>query len=260
MAEIPRWSYWGRFATLATASLCLLFFFVFGFLPQRFLLELDFSESGFAYPVIRPPLPVPPPPPPAEVRRPIPRGPAERFWAEYVPLARNGEHDAALRLVAGHLDRYPNDLSARLEYARELWRAGRLNDAIVVYRDALERGADPGVRLELARLYSAAGAWDEALAIYEALAEESPRDPELLHEYVEVATWAERYDRAEVVYARLVELAPGDPELRVQWARVLYWSDRPERCLPPTRSRTCWSKPADWRWRARPTRRWRSIA
>jgi tetratricopeptide (TPR) repeat protein len=239
MAEIPRWSYWGRYATLATASLCLLFFFVFGFLPQRFLLELDFSESGFAYPVIRPPLPVPPPPPPDEVRRPIARGPAERFWAEYVPLARNGEHDAALGLVAGYLDRYPNDLSARLEYARELWRAGRLQGAILAYRDALERGADPGVRLELARLYSAAGAWDDALAIYEVLAEESPRDPELQREFAEVATWAGRYDRAERVYARLVKLAPGDPELHMQWARVLYWSDRPERAfevlahLPP---------------------------
>jgi Flp pilus assembly protein TadD len=239
MAKLPRWSYWGRFATLATASLCLLFFFVFGFLPQRFLLELDFSESGFAYPVIRPPLPVPPPPPPAQVRRPIARGPGERFWAEYVPLVGSGQHDAALELVARYLDRYPNDLGARLEYARELWRAGRLNDAIDAYHDALALGAEPGVRLELARLYSAAGEWDSALAMYEVLAEESPRDRELLPEFAEVATWAERYDHAEGVYARLGELAPGDPELRLQWARVLYWSDRPERAhevlahLPP---------------------------
>lgn len=231
MAKIPRWSYWGRFATLATASLCLLFFFVFGFLPQRFLLELDFSESGFAYPVIRPPLPVPPPPPPAEVRRPIARGPAERFWAEYVPLVNNGEHDAALQLAARYLARYPDDLDVRLEYARELWRANRLNDAIDAYNHAPALGAEPGVRLELARLYSAAGEWDRALSVYEGLVEAAPRDRELLREFAEVATWAERYDRAEGVYARLVELAPGDPELRLQWARVLYWSDRPERAL-----------------------------
>ncbi|NIN73166.1 MAG: tetratricopeptide repeat protein [Gemmatimonadetes bacterium] len=240
MAELPRWSYFGRFATLATASLCLLFFFVFGFLPQRFLLELDFSESGFAYPVIRPPLPVPPPPPPAyEIRRPVPRGPAERFWAEYLPLVRDDEHDAALELAADYLARFPEDLNARLEYARELWRAGRLNEAIVAYRDVLERGADPSVRLELARLYSAAADWDGALAIYENLAGESPDDTELLREFAEVATWAERYDRAERLYARLVVLAAGDPELRLQWARVLYWSERPEHAfavlvdLPP---------------------------
>ncbi len=239
MAELPRWSYWGRFATLATASLCLLFFFVFGFLPQRFLLELDFSESGFAYPVVRPPLPFAPPPAPAAVRRPIPRGPAERFWAEYLPLVHHGEHDAALQLAARYLDRYPDDLDVQLEYARELWRADRLDDAIAAYNAALALGAEPGVRLELARLYAAAGEWDGALAVYETLAEESPRDPELLREFAEVATWAERYERAEGVYARLVKLAPGDPELRVQWARVLYWSDRPERAfevvaqLPP---------------------------
>ncbi|UCC84686.1 MAG: tetratricopeptide repeat protein, partial [Gemmatimonadota bacterium] len=240
MAELPRWSYFGRFATLATASLCLLFFFVFGFLPQRFLLELDFSESGFAYPVIRPPLPVPPPPPPAyDVRRPIPRGPAERFWAEYLPLVHNGEHDAALGLAADYLARFPDDLNARLEYARELWRAGRLNEAIVAYCDALERGADPGLRLELARLYSAATDWDGALATYAELEGESHGDTELLREFAEVATWAERYESAERLYARLVALAPGDPELRLEWARVLYWSGRPERAfailahLPP---------------------------
>jgi Flp pilus assembly protein TadD len=239
MARLPRWPYWGRFAALATVSLSALFLFVFGFLPQRFLLELDFSESGFAYPVIRPPLPVPPPPPPTAVRRPIPRGPAERFWAEYVPLAESGAHKAALSLLQGYLDRYPEDRGARLEQGRALWRAGRLDAAIEAYKIAHSLGVGADVRLELARLYVTAGDWAGALAIYEGLVRENPRDAELLREFAEVATWSEDYDRAARVYSWLVALDPGDPELRLGWARVLYWSDRPERAaevlddLPP---------------------------
>jgi tetratricopeptide (TPR) repeat protein len=234
-----RWSYWGRFALLAAGSLCLVFFFIFGFLPQRFLLELDFAESGFGYPVIRPPLPAPPPAPSVPVSVPVARGPAERFWAEYLPLARNGEDEAALALLLDYLGRHPDDLGAQLEHARALWRLGRLDAAIAVYRRALERGADPAANRELARLYVTAGRWDEALALYEGLSAAAPDDFELLREFAEAAAWGERYERAIQVYARLVELDPNDPSLRVRWATVLYWSDQPERAaevldgLPP---------------------------
>jgi len=106
---------------LATVSLSLLFLFTIGFLPQRIVLELDFAESGFAYPVIRPPLPEPPPaasqPPDT---RPIPRGPAQRFWAEYLQLVRGGDEAAALHLLQEYITRFPEDLGATLEYGRAL--------------------------------------------------------------------------------------------------------------------------------------------
>ncbi len=229
MAETPRLRYWGRYAAVATVTLGLLFMFIFGFLPQRFLLELDFTESDFAYPVINPPLPLPPTPPPLAVQRPTARGPAERFWGEYLPLARAGDYEAALQLLGDYLALYPDDLGAQLEYARTLWRAGQLEAAAAAYRKALASGADPEARRELARLYVAAHDWDRALALYEALVSARPRDPELLREFAEVATWAERYDRAIQVYSRLVELNPREAELRLQWARVLYWSGQPER-------------------------------
>jgi len=227
MAEV-RWPYWGRFTALAAVSLSLLFFFVFGFLPQRFLLELDFSESGFAYPVIRLPLPTPPTPAPAPVQRPVARGPAERFWAEYLPLVQAGKDEAALGLLRAYLARQPEDMGAQLEYGRALWRLGRLDAAIGEYRRALARAANSEFRRELARLYVTAGRWAEALAIYEALASAAPDDCELLREFAQAATWGERYEQAVQLYARLAELDPDDPSLRHDWARVLYWSDRPE--------------------------------
>ncbi len=239
MAGVPRWPYWGRFAALTVASLSLLFLFIFGFLPQRFLLELDFTESGFSYPVIKPPLPAVPLPPPLPERRPTPRGPAERFWAEYLELTRAGDGDAALRLLEGYLERYPGDRGARLEYARALWRQGRLDDAMEAYRVVLARRADSEVERELAHLYVAARRWDAALRLYEKMARAAPQDTDLLRELAEVAVWAERYERAAEVYERLVALFPDDPELRLRWARVLYWSGRPEQAarildgLPP---------------------------
>ncbi|UCF19963.1 MAG: tetratricopeptide repeat protein [Gemmatimonadota bacterium] len=239
MAGVPRWPYWGRFAALTVASLSLLFLFIFGFLPQRFLLELDFTESGFSYPVIKPPLPAAPLPPPLAERRPTPRGPAERFWAEYLELTRAGDGDGALRLLEEYLARHPGDWGVRLEYARALWRQGRLDDAMGAYRAVLARRGDLEVERELAHLYVAARRWDAALKLYEKMARAAPQDTDLLRELAEVAVWAERYGRAAEVYERLVELFPDDPELRLRWARVLYWSGRPEQAarvldgLPP---------------------------
>ncbi len=224
MAE-SRWPYWGGFAALAAASLGMLFLFVFGFLPQRFLLELDFAESGFAYPVILPPLPAPPPTP--APRRPIPRGPAERFWAEYLARVRAGEEASALRLAEDYLARYPQDAEVRAEYARGLWRQGRLDAAATAYRQALALGAGPELRLELARLLVAARRWDEALDLYADLVGARPGDIALRREYAGTATWAERYTVAREQYERLVELKPGDPGLKLDLARVLYWSGEP---------------------------------
>jgi tetratricopeptide (TPR) repeat protein len=232
-----RWPYWGGFTALTAAALAMLFAFVFGFLPQRFLLELDFAESGFAYPVVRPPLPAPRPL--ARPRRPVPRRPAERFWAEYVVLARAGADAAARRSLEDYLARYPGDLGAQLEYGRALWRLGRLDDAVTAYRRALARGGNGGARLELARLLVAARRWDEALAAYTALSRDRPGDMNLRREFAETATWAERYDLAIPLYAELAARAPDDAGLRTQWARVLYWAGRPERAaevlerLPP---------------------------
>ena len=223
------WPYWGGFATLAAASLGMLFAFVFGFLPQRFLLELDFAESGFAYPVIQPPLPEPPPPPVYAPRRPIARGPAERFWAEYVPLATAGEDSAAAVLIQDYLSRYPNDLGATLEYGRTLWRLGELDAAIVAYRRAIDLGANGAAQLELARLLVGARRWNDALSVYANLVRSNPNDLELLREYAETATWAQRYDLAIELYSELVERSPDDAGLRLQYARVLYWAGQPER-------------------------------
>lgn len=229
MAKLRWWPYWGRFGALAVVSLGLLFLFIFNFLPQRFLLELGFSESGYAYPVIRPPLPVPPPRPPrAAVRRPIPRGPAERFWATYGPLVDAGEDSAAIELVTAYIEAHPEDQGVAVEYARLLWRLDRLADADLAYRRALAMGAGADVRLELARLRAAAGDWDTALSLYEVLVRGAPDDAELVREYAEMATWAERYDLALTLYAQLTMLEPSAPQVRFDWARVLYWAGRPE--------------------------------
>lgn len=261
-----RSTYWRGFLPLAAGSLGLLLLFVFGLMPQRFLLDLDFAESGFAYPVVLPPLPLPTTamtsPPPLTARRPVARGPAERLWAEYTALVEAGNLEAALQMLEEYTRRHPEDLDAMLEYARAQWRVGRLDAAVESYRKVLAHGATPQVRLEFARLLVALQRWDaavaeyeqmiadspadmvllreyartltwaeryeEALAVYAKLVEASPDDLELLREYAAVATWGAQYDVALAVFARLVELAPDDPELRIEWARVLLWAFQPE--------------------------------
>ncbi len=260
-----RSTYWRGFLPLAAGSLGLLLLFVFGLMPQWFLLDLEFAESGFAYPVVLPPLPLPPTtitPPPLTPRRPIARGPAERLWAEYTALVEAGNLEAAMQMLEEYTRRHPEDLDAMLEFARAQWRVGRLEAAVDSYRKVLANRASPQVRLEFARLLVALQRWDaavqvyeemiadspadlallreyartlawagryeEALAVYARLFEASPNDPELLREYAAVATWGERYEIALAVYARLVDLVPDDSELRVEWARVLLWASQPE--------------------------------
>lgn len=258
-----RSTYWRGFLPLAAGSLVLLLLFVFGLMPQRFLLDLDFAESGFAYPVVLPPLPLPTAatPPPLTVK-PIARGPSERLWAEYLALVEAGDLEAALQLLEEHLVRNPEDLDAALEYARALWRAGRLDDAIEAYRAALARGADLEVSQELVSLLVTLQRWDEAILLYEEMVGESPGDAALLRdyaralvwagryeealeifaqlaaldpddegllrEYAAVAAWAGRYDLALPLYERLVRLAPEDAQLRFEWARTLLWALQPD--------------------------------
>jgi Flp pilus assembly protein TadD len=225
-----RWPYWARLTALATVSLSLLFLFTIGFLPQRIVLELDFAESGFAYPAIRPPLPEPPPAASAyPMSRPIPRGPAERFWAEYLQLVQVGDEAGALGLLREYITRYPDDLGATLEYGRALWRAEHHAGAIKAYEFVSSNDRSPVLALELARLYVSARRWDDALKLYADLAADRPDDVQLLSEYAEAATWAERYELADRLYGRLTALEPGEPMHRLWWARVLYWSGQPGR-------------------------------
>jgi predicted Zn-dependent protease len=221
-----RSTYWKNFFPLAVGSLCLLFLFVFGLMPQRFLLDLDFAESGFAYPVVYPPLPLPTPPPPLEIVRPIPRGPAERFWDEYLQLFHAGDEEAALRVIEEYLRRYPGDLDVTLEYGRALWRLGRLEEAIAAYRSAFARGADPSARRELARVLAAARHWDEAADLYAQLVSLSPGDRELLREFARALVWAQRYEKAVAIYEELMRATPDDVELMEEFAAVAVWAER----------------------------------
>lgn len=257
-----RSTYWRGFLPLAAGALALLLLFVFGLMPQRFLLDLDFAESGFAYPVVLPPLPLPPTVTPPTIMKPIARGPAEKLWSEYLGLLATGDVEAALRLLEDYVARNPDDLDAALEYARALWRIGRFDDAIESYRTVLARGAGPGVRRELVRLLVTLRRWNEAIPLYEEmvadspddlellrdfaralvwaeryeealeifarLAEVAPEDEGLLREYAAVTTWAGRYDLAATLYGRLVRLAPEDAQLRFEWARALLWTSQPE--------------------------------
>ncbi len=219
-----RTPYWARFAAFAAGSLGLLLLFVFGFLPQRFLLELDFNESGYAFPALLPGLPILPIPVPDIVTRPTPRGPAERFWATYLPLAEGGEYEAAAEVLHAYLKAYPADGAARLESARTLWRLRRFEEADAAYARALELDADLDVKLERARMYVDWGRLDEAIALFEELAAITPDDRDLLSELAQLAVSTERYDLALDLYARLSDLSPRNPEPRFRIAQILYWT------------------------------------
>lgn len=231
--EVPYWAWFGLSSVLVLGLLLLIVFQIF---PSRFVLapglreqDLNFTAGAPAYeaPVppelLRPPAPARPSSAPSAAP---PRGPAERLWSEVGPLLEAGRHDRALPLLAGYLERRPDDHDVRLEYARTLEAAGRPTEAEEAFARVAAATGDRAARLELARLRWRLGDVDGALRIYRELAAAPEAGVELRLERARLLAAAGRYGEAEAAYRALAEVS-GDPAHRLELARVLSWAGQP---------------------------------
>jgi tetratricopeptide (TPR) repeat protein len=220
-----------RFATTAFILIAGTLVLVLYVLPERYVLRPGFRESGMRFPnpsTPFAPLPVvpvaafvlPEHTPPAVI---LP-GPAERFWAEVMPLLETGRYADALPVMEEYLLGHPGDADARREFAVALLADGRMAQAVTELGRLLSAGNDPAQRLLLARTLREMGRTDESVAEYARLAEARPYDVPLWLEWAQAYAWAQRYAEA----ARVLELAlTGDPTsvpLRVELARTYYAS------------------------------------
>lgn len=228
-----RLPYWLRFASATAILLGVTAVLVLVVMPQRFVLEAGFRESGITFPSsrvgFRPPEPAtlvqPPPPPPPRVEPE--EGPAERLWAEIDPLLASGHWSAALARMESYLEAYPDDLAVRRERARTLARLGRTDAAIAAWRDIVARTDAPADRLALARTLRDGGDAEGAISLYRALVAARPADRALRAELARTLLWAERYPEAEVALRALLAEDPTDDISRLDLARALYWGGRP---------------------------------
>jgi len=230
--ETARLPYWLRFVFATAVLLGITAVLVLVVMPQRFVLEAGFRESGITFPSsrvsFRPPEPAPlvqPPPPPPPRGEPA-EGPAERLWREIDPLLSAGLWSDALRRMDAYLDAYPEDLSVRRERARTLARLGRTDAAILAWRAIVERTGAPADRLALARTLRDGGDVGTAIDLYDDLVSGRPSDRALREERARALLWAERYGDAEIALRALLAEDPTDDAARLDLARALYWGGR----------------------------------
>ena len=114
--------------------------------------------------------------------------------------------DSAARAVEGG-----SASDRRIETARQAAAAGALDDAIAIYRDVLAE--DPGNERAfwgLVRVYSSAGMEEELIPLLERRLEERPRDPQTILELGQAFARTGDHTRAHEVWKRYLELGPPD--------------------------------------------------
>ncbi len=98
-------------------------------------------------------------------------------------LSRAGKDDEAIAHFRLLLDQYPDDPRALYEYGGAFDSAGRENEAIPLYRKALEKGLSgdylPQLYLQLASSLRNVGQLDEAITILQDACQHYPEGPSL---------------------------------------------------------------------------------
>lgn len=201
-------------------------------LPERYVLDSGFRESGMSFPT--PTTPFVPVPVVHMAARPLPEpepvvapGPAEIFWAELPPMLRQQRYGQAIIRFRVYLRDYPGDRDARREYAITLLTAGRAPEAVAELRLLLEGGDDFTQRLLLARTLRDLARMDEAADQYATLVEARPEDTELPLEWARAHAWIEEYDRAATVLDDALARHPDSTPLKIELARVAFSSEGP---------------------------------
>ncbi|MGD2045626.1 MAG: tetratricopeptide repeat protein [Gemmatimonadota bacterium] len=229
----PRYLFrFGVTAFLLIAGTLVLVLYV---LPERYVLNSGFRESGMSFPtpatpfvpgpVVRMaarPLPAPPVPTPPAIIAP---GPAEVFWDELTPLLQAERYEEAIGVFEDYLRDYPGDRDARHEYTVMLLTLGRSEEAVSQLRRLLDEEEDFDSHLLLARTLREMDRMDEAAVEYRALTRARPDDVDLWLEWAQGHEWIEEYDRAAAVLGEALEIHPDSVPLRVELARVEFSRD-----------------------------------
>ena len=145
-----------------------------------------------------------------------------------MPLLEAERYAAAIPVFVDYMGGYPGDLDVRREFALTLVAAGRADEAVPILEGLLEYGADPVLRLLLARTLRDERHVSEASVHYAILVNGDPEDDSLTLEWAQALAWVESYGVAEEVLLAGLEHTPDSVPLRVELARIYYYTDRLE--------------------------------
>ena len=113
------------------------------------------------------------------------------------------------------------EMGAALLKGLDAEQAGKLNDAVAAYRDAMTGPQLVQAVLGLERVYVLLGRQDSLLALLDRTLRERPADPALRAAQVRTLLGQGRRDEAAQVFERWLSAAPGDPQPWREYARQL---------------------------------------
>ena len=155
---------------------------------------------------------------------------ADDVAAQARQAGRDNRHDEAITAWARAIAAHP--LHRRgwlLEWADQHTWAGRLDEAVQLYREAretLEPAGRQQARLGLARALAWAGRHDESLQVYDEALATAPRDREAQLGRARVLSWSDRQAESLRQYEQVMRDHPGDEDALRGIGRVLSWRGR----------------------------------
>lgn len=227
--------YWLRYLAASAVILAAVWALVTRILPPRLMPTADFRERvvhfsteppDFEVPartVLRAePEPVPPPEPSGEPAM----GPRGRLWEAILPLLEANRFGAAVPRMERYLAEHPEDRALRLELARTLLRAGRLEEAETQFR-RLVQADDPEGIVGLARVLWRRDRLRPAAEQLRRSLELRPDDEDLRSSLARLLRTLGDYPGAARHYRELIRTAERPDRYRVELARTLLWSGDP---------------------------------
>lgn len=106
------------------------------------------------------------------------------------------------------VERYPEELHLRLQYARMLSWAERFEESLGAYRSYLAEKDEPNIRLEMIRVLAWSEQYAEAARLLLRKLEEDPENIEALVLLADIYRWNDDLDSAVEHYQRALEVEP----------------------------------------------------
>lgn len=120
-----------------------------------------------------------------------------------------------------------------LEHGRRLETMRQYADAVIVYREELQRSpANDEVRAALARVLSWQGVHTEATTLYREILARHPQDQDIRAGLGQVLSWQKQFEEAGRLYREALQAQPALVEARRGLADLAYWQGNIAEAVP----------------------------